>query len=78
MTEFNNVCRKPFWPREKSIRWLLVALDVKLPPKKKRKAKVPIEESSESSHQEESESESSTQDEEVDPAEKTDTCFLTN
>lgn len=78
MTEFNNICRKPFWPREKKIRWLLVALDVKLPPRKPRMAKAHREESSESSSQEESESEASTTDEEVEPAENTETCYLTN
>jgi|Cyp1metagenome_2_1107374.scaffolds.fasta_scaffold28203_3 hypothetical protein len=78
MTEFNNICRKPFWPREKKIRWLLVALDVKLPPRK-QKAKAPREESSESSCQEESESEASTvHDPEVEPAENIETCYLTN
>ena len=35
MTEFNNICRKPHWPREPQIRYLLKALDVTLPPNKR-------------------------------------------
>lgn len=62
MTEFNNICRKPHWPRERGIRWLLTELGVKLPPHKKE---VLESEDESSAAEEQSESEGQTTDGEV-------------
>ena len=57
-TLFNDIIRRPHTPREPEIRWLIGALNIKLPEKE-----VPAEESGSDQEEEGSESEAGTEDE---------------